>query len=95
MKFLAVLGAVFIAQSAFANEVGTHNPKIEATANTTVKLALAEKGAVSDWTEEPLTFQATSHQTAKLNDRVERMNEEVSLSLDELIAQKLEQALSK
>ena len=94
MKFLYVLGAVFVAQGVLANEVGTQNPK---SVNTTeaVELALAEKGAGTSWTEEPLKFQATSHQTAKLNDRVEQMNQEVTQSLDELIAQKLEKALGK
>lgn len=94
MKYLALLGAVFVAQGVLANEVGTQNPKSVEKA-TQVELALAEEGAGTRWTEKPLEFQATTHQTAKLNARVEEMNQEVSDSLEMLIAEKIEAALSK
>lgn len=94
MKFLVVLGAVFVAQGALANEVGTHNPKSVETPETTLELALAENGAGTSWADKPLEFQATTHQTAKLNQTVDAMNAEVTKSLDELIAEKLEKALN-
>lgn len=95
MKFLVVLGAVFVAQGVLANEVGTHNPKSVEKAKSAVELALAEKGAGVSWSEKPLEFKATAHQTAKLNQRVEQMNQEISDSLDALITQKLERAIDK
>lgn len=95
MKFLIALGAVFVAQGVLANEVGTQNPKSVEKAKPAIELALAEKGAGTSWNQEPLVFKATAHQTAKLNKTVEKMNQDISDSLDALIAQKLEAAISK
>lgn len=94
MKFLAILGAVFVAQGVLAEEVGTRNLK-SAENPEVMELALAEKGAGTSWTEEPLTFQATAHQTATLNNKVEQMNKEVSQSLEDLIAEKVAKALEQ
>lgn len=93
MKFLIALGAVFVAQGVLANEVGTQNPESASSSNQ-LEVALAEKGAGTSWTNEPLEFQATTHQTATLNQRVELMNQEVADSLEARIAEKLEQELS-
>ena len=95
MKFLVVLGAVFVAQGVLANEVGTQDPNKASKAGAALEIAFAEKGAGARWTNEPLEFKATNHQTAKLNAHVEQMNQEVSDSLEALIAEKLEQAINK
>ena len=95
MKFLLVLGAVFVAQGVLANEVGTQDPKGEEKAKAALELALAEKGAGTSWTDEPLEFKATTHQTAKLGKHVEQMNQEVTDSLEALIARKIERALNQ
>jgi|GEM_PF-2907798 len=95
MKFLITLGAVFVAQGVLANEVGTQNPQSVERAKPAIELALADKGAGLSWKEEPLVFEATAHQTAKLNKTVEQMNQDISDSLDAIIAEKLAKALSK
>ncbi|WP_096086687.1 hypothetical protein [Agaribacterium haliotis] len=93
MKLLAVLSVLFAANSVLAGEVGTPNPSSEVKAEK-VELALADKGAGTSWSVEPLKFQATAHQTAELNKRVDQMNAEISANLDALIAEKVEASLA-
>ena len=95
MKYLAVLTVLFATAGAFASEVGTQNPQSVEVAEGSVTLALAEKGAGNSWTDEPIKFNATAHQTAKLNERIDTMNAQVSNDLDALIASKLEQVSDK
>ncbi len=94
MKILAIFTIALAAQGAMASEVGATNPKGAEQTGKTVELALADKGAGASWSVEPLTFQATAHQTAELNTAVEKMNAKVSTDLDARIAEKLAQSLS-
>ena len=94
MRTLAVIAVLFAAEGALASEVGTQTPSNVETAPA-VELALTEKGASTNWSLEPIQFNATSHQTAELNARVAKFNAEVSASLDAVIAETIELSLQK
>lgn len=92
MKLAAIVLALF-ATSTLASEVGAPYPQSVEKSEVKLTLALAEQGAGTSWTVEPIEFEATAHQTAKLNKRIESMNAEVSSKLNALIADELEQSL--
>jgi hypothetical protein len=95
MKLAVALGLALFASSALASEVGAPYPQSAVKSDSKLTLALAEQGAGTSWTVEPIEFKATAHQTAKLNKRIESMNAEVSAKLDALIASKLEQSIAE
>jgi hypothetical protein len=89
MKKLAAIIALFATIGATASEVGTQNPiDVEITKNN-LALATADKGAGDPWTEEPLEFMATAHQTAKLNKQLKALEMNLSIRLDDKISEKL------
>lgn len=94
MKLLAALGLALAASSVLASEVGAPYPQSVEKSDSDLTLALAEQGAGTSWAVEPIKFEATAHQTAKLSQRIDSMNAEVSEKLNAVIANKLEQSLS-
>jgi len=91
MKLFAVLGLLVASSAVVASEVGTQYPN--GVEQTNMTLALAEKGAGSSWTIEPVAFEATSHQTAKLNDSIDKMNQNIAERLQAEISKKLAESI--
>jgi 2C-methyl-D-erythritol 2,4-cyclodiphosphate synthase len=94
MKLFAALGLVLASSAVVASEVGTKYPNgVEQPQN--MVLALAEKGAGSSWTIEPVAFEATAHQTAKLNDSIEKMNQDIAKQLQADITKQFAESLQR
>jgi len=93
MKLASVIVLAALSAGALASEVGTPYPQSAEKSDANLTLALAEQGAGTSWAVEPIEFNATAHQTAKLEKRIEAMNSEVSAKLDALISEKLEQSI--
>lgn len=91
MKLFAALGLVLASSAVVADEVGTKYPNSVEQPN--MVLALAEKGAGSSWTIEPVAFEATAHQTAKLNDSINKMNQDIADQLHADISEKLAESI--
>ena len=94
MRLLAALGIIFASSVAVSGEVGTQYPNDVESSNSALTLSLAENGAGSSWAIEPVSFQATSHQTAKLNKQIEQMNLDLTAKINASLADKIDTLLN-
>jgi len=94
MYKLAALLLLFAVEGARAGEVGTDHPQVATAANSSLALASVEKGADENWTSIPFNYFSTLRQKTEYKQRLEAMDDEISASLDDLVAQKAKENLA-
>lgn len=85
-KLIAVLLVTAPAWSFATGEVGASNPNSAANENV---VAVAETGASASWTSKAFEGKATAHDIAKLNNRIELLNQDMVKSLNSEIDRKV------